>query len=130
MKKPISFTIVLLVCLLLAGCAGAQANPAGKAVEAYFQAIAANDADKTAAVSCADWQQTARDEVASFAGVKTSLDKLSCKAASTQGSEATVECTGAIVAKYVDQEMRFDLNGRRYRVVQQDQKWLVCGYIQ
>ncbi len=128
MKKIICLVIVLLACILLAGCAGANKNGAGEAVKTYFQAIVAGDADGAAAVSCADWQETARGEVASFAGVKTKLDTLDCQVASAKDSEALVACSGAIVATYIDQEMRFDLSGRQYRVVQQDGKWRVCGY--
>jgi predicted small secreted protein len=128
MKNTICVIVVLLACILLAGCGGANTDDAGEAVKTYFQAIVAQDADGAAAVSCPDWQETARGEVASFAGVKARLDNLSCKAASSKDGEALVECSGAIVATYVDQEMRFDLSERSYRVVQQNEKWLVCGY--
>ncbi len=130
MNKLFSFTIVLLAFVLLAGCANSKTSGSGAAVETYFQAIVAGDAERTAGASCSEWQETARGEVASFTGVKSRLEKLTCQATSTTGNEAIVECTGSIVAKYVDQEMRFDLSGRKYRVVRQDQKWLVCGYIQ
>lgn len=132
MKKILCRMIVLLPCILLvmflAACAGASQNGAGDAVKTYFDAIVAGDADAAAAVSCPDWQETARGEVASFAGVETKLEDVTCKVASAKDQEALVECTGAIVATYVDQQMRFDLSGREYRVVQQESKWLVCGY--
>ena len=130
MNKTIRITLVLITYVLLAGCARAQTSPAGKVVEAYFQAIAAGDAESAAGVSCAEWQETSRDEVASFAGVKAKLENLSCRVAANNDSEATVDCSGFIVATYVDQEMRFDLSGRQYRVAQQDGKWLLCGYVQ
>ncbi len=123
-------TIILLACILLAGCAGSKTDSPSAAVENYFQAIVSGDATSIASVSCNDWQETARGEVASFTGVKSRLEKLSCKVESTKDNEAIIGCTGTIVAKYVDQEMRFDLSGRKYHVVQQNQKWLVCGYIQ
>lgn len=130
MKKTICFVVILVACILLSGCAGSNTKGASEAVMAYFQAIVAGDPDQAAGVSCADWQETARSEVASFAGVKTELDELSCQVETIKGEEASVACSGAIIATYVDQEMRLDLSGRQYRVVQQDAKWLVCGYIE
>jgi hypothetical protein len=128
MNKTTFLTLVLIICVLLSGCAGSKTSGASEAVQAYFQAITAGDADGVAGVSCPDWQETARGEVASFAGVKTKLDQLSCQVETIKDNEAMVSCSGAIIATYVDQDMRFDLSGRRYRVVQQDAQWLVCGY--
>jgi hypothetical protein len=130
MNKIICLMLVLIFCVLLAGCAGTKIARASEVVKVYFQAISAGDADSAASVSCSAWQETARDEVASFAGVKTKLENLSCQVVTSKDSEASVECSGAIIATYVDQDMRFDLSGRQYRVSQQDGKWLVCGYQQ
>lgn len=130
MKKTNCLVGILVACILLSGCAGSNTRGASDAVVAYFQAIVAGDADRAAAVSCADWQETARGEVASFTGVKTGLDGLSCQVETIKDDQASVACSGAIVATYVDQEMRLDLSGRQYRVVRQNAQWLVCGYIQ
>jgi hypothetical protein len=120
--------IILLASALATACAGAKTDGAGKAVESYFQAIVDGNADHAAAVSCADWSETARGEVASFVGVKARLDKLACKTVTAQGDQSTVTCSGAIIAKYVDQEQTFDLSGRQFKVSHQGEQWLVCGY--
>lgn len=127
MKKSARFLIVLCLGLLLVACA-TKSDGAAAAVETYFQAIVTGDTDAVTKISCPDWQSTAQDEIASFAGVKARIDKLSCKTTATQGDQATVECTGGILATYVDREQTIDLSGRPYQVVKQDNQWLVCGY--
>lgn len=128
MKKAALVLIIILASALVTACTGAKADGAGKAVETYFQAIIEGSADHAAAVSCANWAETARGEVASFVGVKARLDKLACKTVTAQGDQSTVVCSGTIIAKYVDQEQTFDLSGRQFKVTHQGDQWLVCGY--
>lgn len=128
--KKVLYLSLLILTLLLAACSGpaANADKPGAAVETYLQAIVEANADNAAKVSCADWESSARDEVAAFNGVKARLDKVSCKAETTSSSNATVGCTGAIVATYNNEDQSFDLRDRKFTVVQQDGEWLVCGY--
>ncbi len=118
--------MLLILAFLLASCA--KSDPGGAAVVAYLKAIAANDQNGAQAVSCADWQSQASDEVAAFAGVKARLNNLACKTVSSAGNQSTVECTGGIIGTYVDKEQTFDMSGRQFKVVQEQGKWLVCGY--
>lgn len=129
MKKFLYRSLLLLVTLL-AACSGpaANADKPGAAVETYLQAIVEANADKAAKVACADWESSARDEVASFQGVKARLDKVSCKTETSSASSTTVSCTGAIVATYNNEDQSFDLRDRKFTVVQKDGEWLVCGY--
>lgn len=126
MKKSARFLIVLCLGLLLVACA--KSDGAASAVETYFQAIVTGDTDAVTKISCPDWKSTAQDEIAAFAGVKARLDKFSCKTTATQGDKATVECSGGIIATYVDREQTIDLSERQYDVVKQGNQWLMCGY--
>lgn len=128
MRKPYRIAVYFILLLFLASCSAAAAEEPGKAVEAYFQAIVNADADGIAVVSCSEWESTARDEVASFAGVKARLDSVSCKTRSTEGETAVVDCTGAIIATYNNEDQNFDLSARPVKVVQSGGEWLVCGY--
>ncbi len=97
-------------------------NAAGEAVQRYLQARIDGDADGLARLLCAEREGDARREAASFAAVEASLKDVTCTA---DAATATVTCTGAIVAVY-DGEGR-DLDIPRYRVVQEDGEWKVCG---
>lgn len=126
-----ALAVVLLLVVLLSACSGgggSGADPAGAAVETYLQAIVEANPDGAAMASCADWESSARDEVASFMGVKAWLENVDCKSESTASGTATVGCTGAIVATYNNENQSFDLEGRKFNVVERDGEWLVCGY--
>jgi hypothetical protein len=124
MKTP----IVLLLLLTLAACSGDPAAPptpdnaAGDAVQRYLQARIDGDADALARLLCAEREGDARREAASFAAVEASLRDVTC---TFDAATTTVTCTGAIVAIY-DGEGR-DIEIPRYRVVQEDGEWKVCG---
>lgn len=122
--------VFLFVGLLVAcsGSGGGSADPAGAAVETYLQAIVEANPDGAAMAACADWESSARDEVASFQGVKAWLEKVDCKTESTSSGTATVGCAGAIVATYNNENQSFDLQNRKFNVVERDGEWLVCGY--
>ena len=129
MKKANWIAALLMTFALLAGCAGQeQQNAPGAAVETYLQAIVEGSEEKVATVSCADWEETARGEVASFAGVKARLDGLDCTARSADGPETIVDCKGKIIATYNNEDSDFPLEGRAYKVVQEGDEWRVCGY--
>ena len=112
----------------MTGCDGNGQDKPGAAVETYLQAITAGDQERVATVSCAAWEETARGEVASFAGVKTRLNGVECSSRSTSGDEAVVDCKGEIVATYNNEDSSFSLEGRAYRVVREAGEWMVCGY--
>ena len=129
--RLLALALVFLLVALLAACSGSggsSADPAGAAVETYLQAIVEANTDGAARVACADWESSARDEVASFQGVKARLENVDCKTESTGSGTATVGCTGAIVATYNNEDQSFDLKDRKFTAVERDGEWLVCGY--
>jgi hypothetical protein len=141
MKKTITLLALILAVLLLGACSGAGGNDgAGTAAKNYFEAIASGDADRIATLSCPDWESSARDEVAAFAGVKARLEDVTCQPVegsdpepgdSVESPESlVVECSGAIVATYNNEDQSFDLQGRKLSMSRQGSEWLVCGYAQ
>ena len=114
----------------LSGCGSSGENGAGSAAHKYFQAIADGNEDKIAAISCPDWEASARADVAAFIGVKARLENVTCQPLSESTGEAVVECTGAIVATYNNEDSSFELKDKQLKVVNQDGEWLVCGYAQ
>ncbi|MBE0699086.1 MAG: hypothetical protein IH586_19375 [Anaerolineaceae bacterium] len=132
MKKITVLLILILAAVFLAACTGAGQNGAGSAAEKYFQAIADGDEDRIATLSCPDWESSARSDVAAFKGVKARLEKVSCQPVSASSETTTdstvVECSGAIVATYNNEDSNFDLKGKQLIIQKQAGEWLVCGY--
>jgi hypothetical protein len=128
MKTIFWLGILVVTSTLLLGCGGKSQDEQGAVVEAYLQAITEGDDNRIASVSCADWEETARGEVASFVGVKTRLEGVECTTRSTKDDKAVVDCQGKIVATYNDEDSNFPLEGRAYRVIREGGEWLVCGY--
>lgn len=125
---------ILLFTITLVACQPAASDEAGRVVEQYFQAIVAGDEDRIATLSCADWETSARADVAAFYGVKARLEEVACQPvepgeASADGS-VVVECSGVIVATYNNEDASFELAGKQFQVINQDGEWLVCGYAQ
>jgi hypothetical protein len=123
---------LLFIALALAGCGGGAGSEAGPVVEQYFQAIVEGDEDRIATLACADWESSARADVAAFYGVEARLEGVACGPVETgqpAGEDSVViECSGAIVATYDDEDSTFELAGKQFEVVQQGGEWLVCGY--
>ncbi len=134
MKKHTALLVLLLAAFLLAACSGSGENGAGATVEKYFQAIAGGDEDTIATISCSDWESSARADVAAFKGVKARLENVTCapiaNSSDDSSSETIVECSGAIVATYNNEDANFDLKGKQLKVINQSGEWLVCGYAQ
>ncbi len=126
--------IALLLLLTLTACSGEPAAPptlavtptpdnaAGDVVQRYLQARIDGDADALARLLCAEREEDARREAASFAAVEASLRDVAC---AFDSATSTVTCTGAIVAVYDGEGRDFDIP--RYRVLQEDGEWKVCG---
>lgn len=122
--------LTILLSTLLAACSSPSTNGAGSAAEKYFQAIVDGDEDRIATISCADWESGARADVAAFVGVEARLENVSCQPVSETEGEAIVECSGAIVATYNNEDTSFDLKGKQLKAVNQSGEWLICGYAQ
>lgn len=122
--------IVIAFLFLLTSCSAGSSDNAGSAVVKYFQAIVDGDEDRIATLSCADWEASARADVAAFVGVKARLENVACKPLSETSDEAIVECSGSIIATYNNEDSSFELKGKQLKVVNQSGQWLVCGYAQ
>lgn len=133
MKKITTLFTLALFGFLLTACSGGNQNGAGAAAEKYFRAIAAGDENQIVSVSCPDWESGAKADVAAFIGVKARLENVTCAPVSGSAAESdsvVVECAGAIVATYNNEDSNFELKGKQLTVTKQGGEWLVCGYSQ
>lgn len=119
-----------LLSIILSACGSSVEDGAGTAAKNYFQAIVDGDEERIATLSCSDWESSARGDVAAFVGVEARLEGVNCKPVSESETEAVVECTGAIVATYNNEDSNFELKDKQLLVVEQSGEWLVCGYAQ
>jgi hypothetical protein len=115
------------VVLLLTACGGSGGG-AVSAVETYLNALVAKDANQMIAVSCADWEASARRELDSFAAVEAELRDLSCAESGTDGEYTVVACTGIISATYNNEARDLDLSARPFLTALEGGDWRVCGY--
>lgn len=127
MRKVFPIVFVIVIALSLAACAASTDSGPVRAVEDYFSALAAKDADRLAALSCGDWESDALLALDSFQAVDTRLEGLACEQTGTDGNTALVLCNGSLVATYGDEDQQMDLSVFTYQVVQEGGEWLVCG---
>jgi hypothetical protein len=127
MRKLVPFVSMLLALVFLLSACGTASGPV-RAVEEYLNALVSKDINRLMVVSCADWAQSAADEMNSFQAVTASLEGLSCAEAGTDGVFTLVDCQGNIVASYNGEDQAIDLSLRTYQVVEQGGEYLVCGY--
>ncbi len=127
MKLRVGFVLVLFA-ILLAACGGKAESSAVSAVERYYLAIIQQNQDDLAKDVCASFESQAKTELDSFKGVKTELSDFACTETAKGDQEATVSCSGKIVATYGNEKMDFPIEGRAHKVVNQSGDWLVCGY--
>ena len=132
MKWKVGFLAIFagLVAVLLTACStgSAQGNGAPRAVEAYLNALVANDANKALNLTCAAYEADAKMEIASFGAVKAHLQDTSCKQSGTDGQYTLVSCSGAIVANYNGEDQEIKLAERTFQAVQEGGEWRMCGY--
>lgn len=131
-RRPSTAMLVMLFLLLsalLAGCgSGGGSDAAGQVVVDYYRALTEGNVDQMKSLSCAAWEENAQLEFDAFAGVQTELGDLQCAPSGTDGDVTLVNCTGAIIATYGNEQQNFDLGGIDYRVVQEAGEWRMCGY--
>lgn len=115
--------ILFLSVLVLAACSNGE-SPA-QVVEAYFRALVADQPERLAELSCAAWEANALTAATSFRGTGAALEDLQCEAAGEDGAYQIVQCQGRIVVVYQGEARPFPLD--RYRVVQENNAWRMCG---
>jgi ketosteroid isomerase-like protein len=119
---------LLAVLALLASACASASDQAARAVEQYLTALVNKDADRLAAISCADWESSALLEFDSLQAVETRLEGLACSISGTDGDRTLVSCQGKIIATYNDEDQELDISVRTYEVIEQGGESLVCGY--
>ncbi len=125
-KYLLLFIVSVLALPLLAACASESDAPA-KAVEAYWNAIVAKDAERLPTLVCGKWEEDALTVLDSLQAVSARLENMSCKQTGTDGDTALVNCTGNLVATYNNEDQQIDLSVFTYEVTQEGGDWLVCG---
>jgi hypothetical protein len=116
--------IIALLLLLLGLSACAAGNPA-QVVEAYFQAIVADEIEHLSELTCAAREAEALAAAASFRGTGATLEGMQCQV--TEGDETyqIIQCQGTIAVSYQGELRTFPLG--RYRLVREENIWRVCG---
>lgn len=115
--------LISLFLFALAACSSGE-SPA-QVVEAYFQAVVADQPERLAELSCAAWEADALTAAASFRGTGATLENIQCEPAGEDMGYQIVQCQGRIVVVYQGEERAFPLT--RYRVVQAANAWRMCG---
>lgn len=119
--------LLLLSVLLLAACTSTNSDEPAKAVEAYWQALVAQDSARLSSLSCKDYEAEALNTLESFKSVSTTLNDLACTTDSKSDSSAAVKCSGTIVASYGTENLTINLADRSYSAVKEGGAWLMCG---
>ena len=125
---------ILLLCLLitvsaliLAACTGSSADEPAKTVEAYWQALAAQDSAQVSSLSCATYETEALNTLESFKSVAVTLNDLTCSSTSTTDTSASISCKGTFVASYGTEKLTLNLADRTYAAVKEGGEWRMCG---
>jgi len=121
-----NFAIVFIFILLTACSSGA--SPAAQTVENYLKALADKNETILLSYTCPDYEADALLEYDAFALVDTMLNNVSCQESGKDGDTVLVICQGSVEASYGGEIRDFELAERRYRVVNLENRWLVCGY--
>jgi hypothetical protein len=127
MSKILSIVCVALLVNLLSACSSSKTDAPAKAVEDYFNALAAKDENRLPSLVCGDWEQDAMMQLDSLQAVTARLENVSCKQTGTEDDTALVSCTGKLITTYNNENQDIDLSTQTYQVVQQGDDWLVCG---
>jgi len=124
--RLISLLMVLMV-LMMTGCANVGKDVPASSVLAYWQAMAKKDSVALSSLTCADYEATALSTLDSFQAVETTLSDLECATVFQDGKTAEVTCQGSLEATYGAEVSSFDLSIYTYQMIQQSGDWLMCG---
>ena len=128
MRKLLFILSSLLIAnMLLTACASSNNDAPVKAVETYWNAIVAKDAERLPTLVCGAWENDALTVLDSLQAVTARLDNLACAQTGTDGDKTLVKCTGKMILTYNTENQEIDLSTLTYEVVQQGGDWLVCG---
>jgi hypothetical protein len=125
-RKFALFGLILLTASWLAACA--KSSGPARAVETYYEALAAKDASRLANASCAAWEADAKIELESFGAVQVSLGEVACQESGQEGEFTLVSCSGKISADYNGEIQEIDLADHTYKTIQEGGDWRMCGY--
>jgi hypothetical protein len=126
MRRTIFF-LFLLATLTLSACGGG-ANAAAAAAEGFLQALAVKNADQLTALTCSDYEQSAKMLMDSFEAVESKLEGLSCKETGKQGDATLVTCVGKLITTYQGENTELDLARFTFTMVQEGGDWRVCDF--
>ena len=128
MRKLFSILFVVsFATFLLTACASSNTDAPAKAVEDYWNVIAAKDADRLPTLVCGAWEEDALTALDALQAVSARLEDLSCNQTGTDGATALVNCTGKMILTYDTEDQEIDLSVSTYEVVEEGGDWLVCG---
>ncbi len=119
----VGFSALLLI---LTACAGnsEESDPAA-AVEAFWNAKIAGDADALRGVMCSAMEADVEMQAISYASVDAEIQDMACEADGENGDFTIVTCEGKIIALYGTETREFPLGTSQ--LVQEDGAWKWCG---
>ena len=131
-RRQITKRIVLLIMILLGtlsiSSCSAGSSPAST-IEGYLLALAEIDEISAVNLSCADWEEQALAESASFKTVEVTLEDIECQIDTQSADLSFVSCNGRFVFSYdAGEEEELVLNGRVFKVIKEAGEWRMCGY--
>ena len=97
-------------------------------VERYLQALSDKDETTLLELTCPEHEFDALLEFDALAQVQTVLKDVSCQQVGADGDTALIRCSGSIVSNYGGELFSYDLTGRTYQVIADEDRLLVCGY--
>lgn len=128
MKHWILPGIFLVFAVILLSACGSAKNSAAGAVESYLNGLVTNNVDAVVSASCGDWEEQGRLEADSFTAVSAKLNNLTCSESGKDGEFTLVSCKGEIIATYGNEDQTISLEGKIYKVIQEQSDWRMCGY--
>ena len=118
---------ILLLSFVISAC-GSNSSPAD-AIENYLEALAAKDQVGAVSYSCAEWEEQALAEGASFVNVEVELRDLNCQVDQQEQESAQVICEGSFLFSYdAGEQQQLDLGDRIFNTINENGAWRMCGY--
>lgn len=121
-SSSVFVTFLFLCALLLTACQ--QRDPAAT-IQAYLEARTNANAEQLRSLSCAEWEEQAALEAASFRSVEARLDGVVCRVIREEAPYTIVGCDGSIMATYNGEERALRISN--FRLIQEDGEWKMCG---